>query len=74
MLLLALRMLSADSDHPDARDPELHVKLSTSSVDCHNPEDVSSETKELTVQVFLSNFHLVKITYLQRKTKKKGTK
>ena len=41
-----------NSDQPDdAREPEPGVELSTSSAECQNPEDVSSETVELTVQV-----------------------
>ena len=38
-----------NSDQPDgAREPEFRAKLTTSSSDCRNPEDVSSETVELT--------------------------
>lgn len=33
------------------REPEPRTELSTSSADDHNPEDVNSETVELTVQV-----------------------
>ena len=41
-----------NSDQPDdAREPEPGAELSTSNAECHNPEDVSIETVELTVQV-----------------------
>ena len=41
-----------NSDQPDVREPEPRAELSTSSVDCHNPEDVrSSEVAELPAQV-----------------------
>ena len=56
--MLLLRPQNADCigadniDLPDGeREPEPRAGLSTSSADCHNPEDVSSETLELTVQV-----------------------
>lgn len=43
---------SDNSDQPvDAREPEPRVESSTSSADCRNPEDISSETVELTAQV-----------------------
>ena len=52
MVLLALRMLIALRQMPDdAREPDPHTELATSSADCRNPEDVSSETVELTAQV-----------------------
>ena len=39
-------------DQPDdGKEPEPHEELSTPSADCHNPEDVSSETVKLTAQV-----------------------
>ena len=38
------------SDQPDdAREPGTGAELSTSSAECHNQEDVSSETVELTI-------------------------
>ena len=41
-----------NSDQPDnVREPDPRAESSTSSVDCHNLEDVSSETVELPVQV-----------------------
>ena len=46
-----------NSDQPDdVREPEPRAELSTSSADCHNPEDVSSETVELTVHVVPERF------------------
>lgn len=41
-----------NSDQPDdVREPEPHAELSTSSVDDQNPDDVSRQIVELTVQV-----------------------
>lgn len=41
-----------NSDQPDdVREPEPHAELPTSSANDHNPEDVSRQTVELTVQV-----------------------
>ena len=41
-----------NSDHPDdAREPKPRTALTTSIASCRNPEDVSSETVELTAQV-----------------------